>query len=262
MKFELGQRCAESGAGGLQSPIMQTILLASGNTKKLAELRALVSDLPVRFLSPADLPLGLSDVEEDRPDFLGNAEKKALAAAADVAVQLGGGDGGGDGGDGGGGSGSECIGESSDARGGGSGGGEIWVLADDSGLCVDALDGAPGVRSARYSGTEGIGKDGANNEKLLRAMEGVAEADRGAAFHCVIAVARKGEILFTVEGSVRGRILHKADGVDGFGYDPLFFHVPSNTSFARLGAAEKAAVSHRGMAVVELRARLAELLGG
>ena len=238
------------GPGGLQSPIMQTILLASGNAKKLAELRALVSDLPVRFLSPADLPLGLSDVEEDRPDFLGNAEKKALAAAEDVAAQLGSG---GSGGAGGGESGDESE---------GAGGGEIWVLADDSGLCVDALDGAPGVRSARYSGTEGLGKDGANNEKLLRAMEGVAEADRGAAFHCVIAVARKGEVLFTAEGSVRGRILHEADGVDGFGYDPLFFHAPSNTSFARLSAAEKAAVSHRGMAVLDLRARLAELLGG
>ncbi|PCJ53263.1 MAG: non-canonical purine NTP pyrophosphatase [Planctomycetota bacterium] len=145
---------------------------------------------------------------------------------------------------------------------GGAAGGEgIWVLADDSGLCVDALNGAPGVRSARYSGTEGVRRDGANNEKLLRAMEDVADAERGAAFFCAIAVVHNGEVLFAVEGSVRGRILREADGVDGFGYDPLFFHAPSRTSFARLSAAEKAEVSHRGMAVGALRVRLAELLG-
>ena len=214
---------------------MQTILLASGNAKKLAELRALVSDLPVRLLTPSDLPEGLAEVDEDQPDFVGNAKKKALAAADDVAAQLP--------------ASNESIGQ------------EIWTLADDSGLAVDALQGAPGVYSARYAGADGVGKDGANNAKLLREMEHVLDAERTAAFHCVIAVARHNEVLFTVEGSVDGVILREADGADGFGYDPLFFHVGSGTSFARLSAAEKARVSHRGMAVKKLRERLADLLG-
>ena len=203
------------------------------------ELRALVSDLPVKWLAPSDLPGGLAEVDEDQPDFLGNAKKKALAAADDVALQLGG-----------------------RARGAAeSGGEEIWTLADDSGLSVDALHGAPGVFSARYAGAEGVGKDAANNAKLLSEMEHVADGERTASFHCVIAVARKGVVLFTVEGSVDGVILREADGTDGFGYDPLFFHAPSGTSFAQLSAEEKARVSHRGIAVMQLRERLSALLG-
>jgi XTP/dITP diphosphohydrolase len=217
---------------------MQTILLASGNAKKLTELRDLVSDLPVKWLTPSDLPDGLSEVDEDQPDFVGNAKKKALAAADDVALQFGNG---------------PSSSTESDTE-------EIWTLADDSGLSVDALHGAPGVFSARYAGAVGVGKDSANNTKLLHEMKHVSNSERTAAFHCAIAVACKGEILFTVEGSVDGVILREADGSDGFGYDPLFYHAPSDTSFARLNAKEKARVSHRGVAVNKLRERLSALL--
>ncbi|MHC4379560.1 MAG: non-canonical purine NTP pyrophosphatase [Planctomycetota bacterium] len=204
----------------------QSILLASGNAKKLAELRALCEDLPIRILGPADLPEGLPEVEEDQPDFVGNAGKKALSAARAAADQLG---------------------------------EQVWALADDSGLCVDALDGDPGVFSARYASMEDPATnsgDSANNARLLRELDGVPESKRSAAFHCVIAVARQGELLFTVAGKVEGIILDKPDGEKGFGYDPLFFHPPSATTFARLTAEQKASVSHRGEAVRRLRGKL------
>lgn len=206
---------------------MQRILLASGNAKKLAELRDLTADLPVAWLGPEDLPNGLPEVDEDQDNFLDNAVKKAHSAAEAAAAQLG---------------------------------PEVWALADDSGLCVDALDGAPGIFSARYAGVEGDGRDAANNAKLLAALDGLPEEQRGASFWCVIAVARAGETLFAVEGSVAGRILPAADGVDGFGYDPLFYHEPSGSSFARLSSQEKAAVSHRGAAVARLRNILTSVL--
>lgn len=219
----------------------RSILLASGNAKKLAELRNLCSDLPVRILAPSDLPGDLPDVEEDRPDFVGNAIKKAISASETAAAQLG---------------------------------SDVWALADDSGLSVDALDGAPGVYSARYAsrmeamdrgqepnqGILGNSKDGDNNARLLQDLAAVPDAERGAAFHCVLALARAGQVLCTVEGKVEGTILREADGAGGFGYDPLFFHPPSGTTFARLGAEQKAAVSHRGEAVRKLHAKLKGLL--
>lgn len=230
--------------GTTYNPAMpQRILLASGNAKKLAELQSMCADLPVEILGPVDLPEGLPEVDEDKPDFEGNAVKKAMSAAMAAAGQLGPG---------------------------------VWALADDSGLCVDALDGAPGVYSARYASLDGPtadpgnAEDGANNRKLLRELGAVAPeaAERGAAFHCVIAVARvpegatEPETLCTVEGSVRGTILPEEDGAGGFGYDPLFHHAPSGRSFARLTAAEKGAVSHRGQAVALLKEEFQRLLGG
>ena len=209
---------------------MQRILVASGNRKKLAELQELCADLPVRLLSPADLPEGLPEVEEDGATFFDNAEKKALSAAAAARQQLGEDD------------------------------GEIWALADDSGLLVDALEGAPGVYSARFAGVEGEGRDAANNALLLQKLAGLPPESRGAAFWCVIAVARAGELLFAVEGSVRGRILDAPAGAGGFGYDPLFYHEPSGAAFAELTPDRKAAVSHRGQAVHRLRNVLESVL--
>ena len=230
----------------------QRILLASGNAKKLAELRALCAELPVEILSPADLPGGLPDVVEDGATFEANARKKALAAAAVAAELLG---------------------------------ADVWALADDSGLCVDALNGAPGVFSARFAQLDGTfaaaagaaaagaagaaagtgnSVDGANNRRLLRELEGVPAEKRGGAFHCALVVARtvdgQSEVLFGVEGSVRGRLLEEADGTLGFGYDPLFWHEPSGTTFARLSGDEKALVSHRGEAIRKLRAVLLNAL--
>ena len=121
------------------------------------------------------------------------------------------------------------------------------AIADDSGLSVDALDGAPGVYSARYAGDGG---DEANNDKLLAALEGVE--DRGAAFHCVATYVAPGEQPLVAAGEWRGEILHARRGDGGFGYDPLFFVPECDCSSAELPAAEKNRRSHRGQALRKL----------
>jgi XTP/dITP diphosphohydrolase len=119
------------------------------------------------------------------------------------------------------------------------------VFADDSGLEVDALGGAPGVISARYAGLGAT--DEANNALLLRNLGSATQ--RTARFVCVIALARAGEVLQTFRGTVEGEILETPRGVNGFGYDPLFYYPPLGCSFAELAPEEKFAVSHRGNAL-------------
>ena len=205
------------------------LLLASGNPKKHRELLALLAPLGIELLTPADVG-GLEDVVEDRPTFAGNAEKKALAAARAHGVP---------------------------------------ALADDSGLEVDALDGAPGVRSARYAGEPS--DDERNNDRLLRELAGVPDERRGARFVCALALAVPGadggepRPRLAVEGTARGRILHERRGTRDFGYDPLFlFDEPgepgSGRAFAELTDEEKARVSHRGRAVRALLGELRPLL--
>ena len=121
------------------------------------------------------------------------------------------------------------------------------AIADDSGLSVDALDGAPGVYSARYAGDGG---DEANNDKLLAALDGVE--DRGAAFHCVATYVAPGDEPLVARGEWRGEILHERSGDGGFGYDPLFFVPECGWSSAQLGADEKNRRSHRGQALRKL----------
>jgi len=204
----------------------QGILLASGNPGKLAELRRLSDNLPVDIHGPESLEDGLPHVEETGSSFLENAVLKALSAA-DAAVEKG---------------------------------EDVWALADDSGLVVECLDGAPGVRSARFAGTQGEGRDLANNALLLEKLEGIPPEGRGASFWCVLALARPGEVLLAVEGSVDGRILDAPRGEGGFGYDPLFFHEPSDCTFAELESEEKAALSHRSMAMTRLKTALETLV--
>lgn len=124
------------------------------------------------------------------------------------------------------------------------------VLADDSGLAVDALSGAPGVYSARYAANERDGKDrdAANNAKLLRELDAVAE-DRQAKFVCVISAARDGSEVAHFRGEALGVVSREARGTMGFGYDPLFYFPPLDKSFAELTPEEKAKVSHRGAAL-------------
>lgn len=129
------------------------------------------------------------------------------------------------------------------------------VIADDSGLEVDALQGAPGVRSARYAADEhspdeesGNSDDEANNNRLLRELHDVPDEYRTARFVCVIAVARNGHTLATFHGKAEGVILHSRRGADGFGYDPVFFFPQVEKTFAELTAEEKARYSHRGAA--------------
>ncbi|MFT7075040.1 MAG: XTP/dITP diphosphohydrolase [Planctomycetota bacterium] len=201
------------------------LLLASGNQKKLAELRRIAAPLGVEVLSPADIG-GLPEVEEDGETFAANAAKKASFGARHSG---------------------------------------LWTLADDSGLAVDALDGAPGVFSARFAGVHG--DDAANNAKLLTDLRSVPDKDRGASFMCALALARpeSGEIALETLGRTFGEILREAQGTGGFGYDPLFrFTEPgfpvTGMVFGSLTAEEKASVSHRGRALRELEPALARFL--
>jgi XTP/dITP diphosphohydrolase len=127
---------------------------------------------------------------------------------------------------------------------------DLPVLADDSGLEVDALDGAPGVHSARYGGSKL--PDEERNRKLLAELEHVEPDRRTARFRCVLALARKGRTLATFEGVIEGRLLHAPRGHNGFGYDPLFFHPESGCTTAELTTEEKQRVSHRGQAIAAL----------
>jgi len=129
------------------------------------------------------------------------------------------------------------------------------VLADDSGLKVDALGGAPGVRSARYAadaknarGGHANSDDDANNERLLREMVDVPDERRTAQFVCEIAAARNGRLLALFHGEVNGTILHSRQGHGGFGYDPIFYVWHLGKTFAELTAEEKTGISHRGQA--------------
>jgi XTP/dITP diphosphohydrolase len=122
----------------------------------------------------------------------------------------------------------------------------IPALADDSGLEVDALDGAPGVMSARFAGPGCSYKD--NNLKLLNLMEGISEEKRGATFRCVVALVVNLDDIRILEGKVRGVITQNEIGGNGFGYDPVFFYPESGETFAQLEPDEKNKISHRGIA--------------
>ena len=129
------------------------------------------------------------------------------------------------------------------------------ALADDSGLAVDVLGGAPGIHSARYAGGGG---DAANNAKLLVSLRGVPDAERGARFICVLALVRHADdpLPIICEGQWPGRILHAPQGDQGFGYDPLFWVPETACSSAELPADQKNRLSHRARAMAELRQRL------
>lgn|SRR5690606_4338555 len=133
------------------------------------------------------------------------------------------------------------------------------ALADDSGLCVDALDGAPGLYSARYAGPGGDA--GRNIARLLAELDGVPDAARGASFHCCIVLLRhaRDPAPIVVEGRWHGRILRAPRGDGGFGYDPVFLDPASGLTAAELPPDRKNAASHRGQALARLRARLHEL---
>lgn len=135
--------------------------------------------------------------------------------------------------------------------------GGMPALADDSGLCVDALGGAPGLYSARYAGSDGDAQ--ANILKLLDALEQIPEDHRQAHFHCTLALLRHpaDPAPLLCEGRWHGRILHEPRGEDGFGYDPVFFDDATGCSAAELSREEKAAVSHRGQAIRQLLTMLA-----
>lgn len=129
-----------------------------------------------------------------------------------------------------------------------------WIVADDSGLEVDALGGAPGIHSALYCGRHG--DDEANNRLLLERLRGVAQERRTGRFICVLALARNGEVRAEFQGAAEGLILDAPRGINGFGYDPLFYSPAAHRGFAELTPEEKARYSHRGQAARALQAWL------
>jgi XTP/dITP diphosphohydrolase len=136
-----------------------------------------------------------------------------------------------------------------------------WTLADDSGLCVDALEGKPGVHSARWAAMNGAGRgDAANNKLLLEQMENVPDERRGARFVCALALADpRGDVVITVQDDVHGRLLRAPAGVNGFGYDPLFFVPDLGKTTAQLPPEEKHRISHRGKALRRMRSLMEEM---
>lgn len=133
-----------------------------------------------------------------------------------------------------------------------------WALADDSGLVVDALDGAPGILSARYAGTQG--DDQANNAKLVRAMVGVPDDRRSARFRCAVALSDGQNVLATAEGVIEGRIIDHPRGSNGFGYDPHFLVPDLGLTTAELSPEEKNRRSHRGQALRIILPKIAVLI--
>ena len=193
------------------------LLIASRNKHKIDEIRAILGIPGLELLSVADIP-DLPEVEEDGATFADNAAKKARELGCH----------------------SLCRASA------------LWTLADDSGLEVDALGGAPGVLSARFADVHG--DDAANNRKLLEKLSGVQ--NRGAQFHCAVAVSAPDGRVWHTAGICRGRILEAPRGVGGFGYDPLFVPDGYDKTFAELGGAEKNKISHRAKALKEMAERL------
>ena len=182
-----------------------TILAATSNAHKLCELRNILGEHGITVIGAKDVG-GIPDVIEDGDSFEANAAKKAIEVA-------------------------EATGRT--------------VFADDSGISVDALNGAPGIYSARYAG-EGA-SDSDNLELLLRNMAG--EANRAARFVCVIALASPAGLIGTARGELPGQLLESPRGDSGFGYDPIFVPAGETRSAAELSAAEKDAISHRARAL-------------
>jgi XTP/dITP diphosphohydrolase len=216
-----------------------TLLLATRNAHKAGEIRAILGE-GFAWLTLNDFPEA-PQVTEDAPTFAGNATKKAVALAGWLGAGA----------------------PSSTLQAQGS---RVFVLADDSGLEVDALAGAPGVHSARFAamdlGKAGNSPDAANNAKLLRLLQDVLPDKRTGRFRCVLAlaeVAPPGRCgpphLF--EGTCEGRIGFAPRGQGGFGYDPLFVPDGYEQTFAELGEAVKNTLSHRARALRQLRAYLA-----
>lgn len=204
-----------------------SLVLGTRNRKKGEEMAELINPAwePNPRLSRlavktlADFPEA-PEVDEDADTFRGNARKKANETA-------------------------RALG--------------IWVLADDSGLAVDALDGAPGVLSARYAGQHG--DDDANNRKLLEQLLSVPDERRGAAFVCALALADpEGTIRLEAQAACRGRITRALRGAHGFGYDPLFLIPEYHKTFGELSALVKHQLSHRARAFAQLRGGLERMV--
>ena len=192
------------------------LVIATGNPGKIDEIKALLAGFPIEVKSLNDFG-PIPEVEEDGNTFDENAYKKASFTAKILGIP---------------------------------------ALADDSGLVVKALDGAPGVLSARYAGENAT--DEQRVAKLLKEMQG--ETDRRAAFECVLSIAVPSGPALTYEARCEGLIAMQPAGQNGFGYDPIFFYPPLNKTFGQMTISEKGKVSHRGKALQELRTEFDKVL--
>lgn len=192
------------------------LVIATRNPGKTAEIRDLLAGFPVEIKNLDDFG-PLPVVEEDGKTFDDNAYKKASVTAKILGIP---------------------------------------ALADDSGLAVEALDGAPGVLSARYAGEHAT--DDQRCAKLLKEITG--KANRRAAFECVISIAVPSGPALTFEGRCEGLIAERPAGQNGFGYDPIFFYPPLKKTFAQLTREEKSRVSHRGRALSEMKQEFDKVL--
>lgn len=188
--------------------MVNMIVLATRNAGKVREIREIVKDFPIEIRSLNDFG-PIPEVEEDGETFDDNAYKKALFTAKALGLP---------------------------------------AISDDSGLVVEALNGEPGVRSARYAGEKAT--DAENAQKLLHEMAG--QKNRKAAFECVLSIAVPTGPALTYLGRCEGEILEEPRGENGFGYDPIFFYPPYGKAFAEISTKEKNKVSHRGKALNEL----------
>ncbi len=196
--------------------IPRILVIATGNKGKTAEIREILKDFPIEIRNLDDFG-PIPEVEEDGQTFDDNAYKKASFTARVLGFP---------------------------------------ALADDSGLAVDALEGRPGVFSARYGG-EGL-SDRDRYEKLLEEMKG--KENRKAAFECVISIAVPTGPALTYEGRCEGVIADSPQGDEGFGYDPVFYYPPLGKTFAQMSPEEKNQISHRGKALQEVRDEFDKIL--
>lgn len=194
----------------------QILVIATTNKGKTKEIQALLKGAPVEIKNLSDFG-PIPEVIEDGETFDDNAYKKASFTAKVLGYP---------------------------------------ALADDSGLCVEALDGAPGVYSARYAGENATDQE--NVDKMLKNLEG--HNNRNAAFKCVISIAVPTGAALTYEGECSGVITEQPAGENGFGYDPVFFYPDYNKTFAQCSMDEKAAVSHRGKALNEVASEIDKIL--
>ena len=199
--------------------IKRMLILSTGNKNKVREIKEILKELPIEVVSKDDINLGHIDVVEDGTTLSENSIKKARTL-------------------------SEYT--------------EYMVMADDSGLFVDALNGDPGVYSNRYAGFEG--DDNANNIKLLAALKDIEIEERTAQFITVIALVLEDKEIITMTGEIKGSIAVENMGSNGFGYDPLFIPEGYDRSFAQLGHEIKNEISHRAKALEELKKIITKLL--
>lgn len=195
------------------------LILSTGNKDKVKEIKDILKDLNIEILSKSDIGLGDFDIEEDGDMLEENSIKKAVELKKKT---------------------------------------PFMVMADDSGLFVDALNGGPGVYSSRYGGEEGNYEK--NNEKLLRNMNEIPLEEREASFFTTIALVTEEDEIITVEGQCKGHITFQPRGKRLFGYDPLFVPEGYSKTFAELDEKEKNKISHRALALEKIRNTLINLL--